>query len=166
MYKYEYKIKVKNDVKSLKLDVVLNDSSATYEVKGNENFKVGENVVEIIVKAENGDTRTYTIKVTRADKDDSKVKEENNGAAKPIIIALIIWAANLYITLIFTAVWYVQRSAWILSFFLSVFFDLVIGELLIEGICAFLYSKRVKYDCMKNLGESLNRLRSYRTMWP
>jgi hypothetical protein len=83
-----------------------------------------------------------------------------------IIIAVIIWAANLYITLIFTAVWWVQRSAWILSFFLSVFIDLVIGELLIEGICAFLYSKRVKYDCMKNLGESLNRLRSYRTMWP
>ena len=83
-----------------------------------------------------------------------------------IIIAVIIWAANLYITLIFTAVWWVQRSAWILSFFLSVFIDLVIGELLIEGLCAFLYSNRVKYDCMKNLGESLNRLRSYRTMWP
>ena len=83
-----------------------------------------------------------------------------------IIIAIIIWSANLYITLIFTAVWKVQRSAWIVCFVLAVIIDLVFGELLIEGFCAFLFSKRVKYNCMKTLGESLNRLRCYRTLWP
>ena len=91
MYKYEYIINVKNSVKSLKLNVLLNDPSATYEIRGNENFKVGENTVEIIVKAENGDTRTYTIKVNRAKKDNKKAtEEEKSNNAKPIIIVLIV----------------------------------------------------------------------------
>ena len=89
MYKYEYQIKVKNNVKSLKLDIELNDPNATYEVKGNDNFKVGDNTVEIIVTAENGEKRTYTIKVTRENKEE-ETKEENKGFAKPIIITLII----------------------------------------------------------------------------
>ena len=89
MYKYEYNINVGYDVKSLKLDVVLNDPSATYEVKGNKNFKVGDNVVEIIVTAENGDTRTYTINVKK-DSEELKVKKVNDGSAKPIIILLIV----------------------------------------------------------------------------
>ena len=82
------------------------------------------------------------------------------------IIALAFWAVNLYITLIFTAVWGVQRSAWVLAFFLALFFDLVVGEFLIEGICAYSYSQRVKSNFYKRFGESLNRLRCYRTLWP
>ena len=82
------------------------------------------------------------------------------------IIAMIFWAANFYITLIFTAVWSVQRSAWIVTFILCLFFDLVVGELLTEGIVAFCFSKRVKSDFYRRLGESLNRLRAYRTLWP
>ena len=82
------------------------------------------------------------------------------------VIAMAFWLANLYITLIFTAVWSIQRSAWIASFILCLFFDLVVGELLIEGICAFFFSKRVNSNFFKQLGESLNRLRAYRTLWP
>ena len=82
------------------------------------------------------------------------------------IIAMIFWFANFYITLIFTAVWNFQRSAWVACFILTLFFDLVVGEFLIEGICAFCYSKRVTSDFHKKLGESLNRLRCYRTLWP
>ena len=83
-----------------------------------------------------------------------------------LIIALVFWSANCYITLIFTAVWGVQRSAWIVCFILALFLDLVVGELLIEGICAFSFSKRVNSDFFNRFGESLNRLRCYRTLWP
>ena len=38
------------------------------------------------------------------------------------VIAMAFWLANLYITLIFTAVWSIQRSAWIASFILCLFF--------------------------------------------
>ena len=82
------------------------------------------------------------------------------------IIAMFFWFSNFYITLIFTAVWSVQRSAWVACFILTLFFDLIIGEFLIEGICAYCYSKRVISDSYKKLGESLNRLRCYRTLWP
>ena len=82
------------------------------------------------------------------------------------IIAIIFWSFNFYITLIFTAVWSYQRSAWTACFILTLIFDLVLGEFLIEGICAYCYSKRVISDFYKKLGESLNRLRCYRTLWP
>ena len=82
--------KVKNSVTSLKLEVILNDPSATYEVRGNSDFKVGDNVVEIVVTAENGDTRTYTINVKREKKEEVVVKKVNNGAARPVIIVLIL----------------------------------------------------------------------------
>ena len=83
-----------------------------------------------------------------------------------MIIVIIIWAANIYITLIFTAVWKVQRSAFIVVFIISLFIDLVIGEIGIELIIAFLYSFRKDSTILRNLGESLNRLRCYRTLWP
>ncbi len=83
-----------------------------------------------------------------------------------LIIAFAIWAANFYITLIFTSVWKYQRSAWICCFFLSLIMDLLFGEILIEGITAIFYSRRAKSDNMNIIGEILNRLRAYRTMWP
>ena len=83
-----------------------------------------------------------------------------------LLIVIVIWIINLYVTLIFTAVWSVQRSAWISIFVLTLFMNLVVGEFLVEGICAFCYSKRVKSDTYRRLGESLNRLRCYRTLWP
>jgi len=83
-----------------------------------------------------------------------------------LIIAFAIWAANFYITLIFTSVWKYQRSAWICCFFLSLIMDLLFGEILIEGITAIFYSRRAKSDNMNVIGELLNRLRAYRTMWP
>ena len=82
------------------------------------------------------------------------------------LIAMAFWSTNCYISLIFTAVWKFQRSAWIICFILTLFFDLVGGELLTEGMCAYFYSKRVNSEFFRNLAESLNRLRCYRTMWP
>ena len=91
--KHNYKIKVKNNVNSLDLNIVLNDPNATYKVTGNENFKVGENTVEITVTAEDGTTSTYTIEVEKekeSKKAEKKEKEENSNSSKAIIIGLIV----------------------------------------------------------------------------
>lgn len=93
--KLEYSIKVKNDVKSLNINVILNSESASYTIEGNENLKVGENTINIVVKAENENTRTYTIKVNKEKADTKKNTTEDNDEAtndssKPIIIVLII----------------------------------------------------------------------------
>lgn len=99
MYTYDYNIKVSSDVTSLDLDVLLNDSSSIYYVEGNENFVEGENLVYVVVKAENGSTKTYTIKVEKESEKvvgtDSKdvldeEEEEESNISKTIIIILII----------------------------------------------------------------------------
>ena len=89
---YEYSIKVKNNVKSLNLDILLNDEKARYEVNGNENFKVGENNVTIKVIAENGNEKTYTIKVNKEkEKKTTETEEkEEKSSSKTIIIILIV----------------------------------------------------------------------------
>ncbi len=88
---YEYSIKVKNSVKSLDLDIVLNDEKASYTVEGNKNFKDGENIVTIKVVAEDGSEKDYTIKVNREKaKKEVKEEKEEKSSSKTIIIILII----------------------------------------------------------------------------
>ena len=90
---YEYSIKVKNSVKSLDLTIELNDEKASYTVEGNEKFKVGENTVIITVTAEDGSTKTYTIKVNREEEEEETTEEEEieeSSSSKTIIIILII----------------------------------------------------------------------------
>ena len=98
-YTYEYKIKVNSSVNSLNLKVVLNNSKSIYYVEGNENFKEGENLVYITVKAENGSTKTYTInvekekeKVTKEDTkiDEDETEEETNGSTSKVVIIILI----------------------------------------------------------------------------
>lgn len=94
MYNYEYSIKVKNSVKSLNLDIVLNDENASYVVEGNKDFKVGENTVNIKVTAEDGSTRNYTIKVNKekssTTNSDDEEEQTTSNASKTVIVILII----------------------------------------------------------------------------
>lgn len=88
-----YSIKVENDVKSLEMTVILNDDSATYYVEGNKDFKVGKNVVNIIVTAEDGSIKIYTINVEKERKnilDEENVEKSTPSTSKKIIIILII----------------------------------------------------------------------------
>ena len=90
---FEYSLKVKNNVTSLDLSIVLSDANATYVVNGNENFKVGENTVSIVVTAPDGSTSTYKIHVTREKAENKKgdvEEEEEKSNSKVIIIILII----------------------------------------------------------------------------
>ena len=61
----EYMITVPNEVISLNLSVVKEDDTATYEIEGNENFKVGANQVNIVVTDKNNNKTTYKLNVIR-----------------------------------------------------------------------------------------------------
>ncbi len=61
-----YTAEVDNDVTSVVVSAKPSNANATVEsVKGGEKLAVGVNTIQIVVKAENGVTATYTIKVTR-----------------------------------------------------------------------------------------------------
>lgn len=87
----EYELNVKSNIKSLDLNIELNNSNATYEVIGNESFVPGENIVKIVVTAENKNQQTYTIKVNKEAKEVIEEEtEETNSTSKAIVIFLII----------------------------------------------------------------------------
>ena len=60
-----YNIKVGADVDSITVKATPAHSKATYTVSGNKNLKAGNNVIKIVVKAENGATKTYKINVEK-----------------------------------------------------------------------------------------------------
>lgn len=61
-----YNITVPYEVTSLNIQAKAEDeTNATVDIENNSNFTVGENTVSINVAAENGEIRTYEIKVTR-----------------------------------------------------------------------------------------------------
>lgn len=61
----DYNVTIPYQETELDLTVLLEDENATYIVVGNSNLKVGQNTVNVIVTAENGSTKTYTLNVTR-----------------------------------------------------------------------------------------------------
>lgn len=63
---YKYTMTVDADVSSLAIDAKTNDSKATVSsITGADSLQPGENTVKIKVTAENGETATYKITVTR-----------------------------------------------------------------------------------------------------
>lgn len=99
---FEYSINVGSNVKSLDITAILSDPNATYEVFGNSDFKEGENIVTVVVTAEDGTTSTYTIKVNKEAKEEKvEEQEKNNNVVKTIVIGLIILVIIGLIYLIF-----------------------------------------------------------------
>lgn len=94
----EYNIKVSSDVETLDITAVAEDAGARVNIYGNSDFKEGENTVTVVVTAEDGSERTYTITVDKeakkevVDKNEDNTEEEksNNQLEKTIIIILII----------------------------------------------------------------------------
>jgi hypothetical protein len=68
----KYTLKVTKEVEELEITPIVQDNGAKYEITGNENFKVGNNIVKITVTAEDGTTRLYTITVTKTNEDGSE----------------------------------------------------------------------------------------------
>lgn len=62
---FKYTVTVPNEVTSLNIEALANYSGSLVTITGNNNFKVGNNLVTIKVTAESGDTNTYLIAVNR-----------------------------------------------------------------------------------------------------
>ena len=64
--KTEYTVNVDKTVTSLGLKATVNNSKAKVKITGDENFVVGNNIVKVVVTAEDGTTKTYTITVVKS----------------------------------------------------------------------------------------------------
>ena len=74
-----YNLTVSNEIKSININASLTDNKSSF-VDGFEprtiNLSVGDNIIKIKIKAENGEIKTYTINITRENK--KNTKDENN----------------------------------------------------------------------------------------
>ena len=73
-----YSIVVDNDISSIKISAQAEDKKSSVSGTGSKSLSVYENVFKVVVTAESGDKKTYTVIVTRKDKDGktTKPKEE------------------------------------------------------------------------------------------
>ncbi len=65
--KTNYSLTVKNSVNKIKIVAEAADNKAKVSGAGEKELKVGDNVFQVVVTAENGTKKTYTITVTRKD---------------------------------------------------------------------------------------------------
>ncbi len=61
-----YTVNVDNSVTECLITATKEDSKSTITVSGSKDLKVGENTRKVIVTAESGNTKTYTVKIIRA----------------------------------------------------------------------------------------------------
>lgn len=61
-----YNATVDSSVKSVNITALANDSKATVEITGNNDLKLGKNVILVKVTAEDESVKTYTINVTKS----------------------------------------------------------------------------------------------------
>lgn len=64
--KTSYTVNVDKTVTSLGLKATVNNSKARVKITGDENFVTGNNIVKVVVTAEDGTTKTYTITVIKS----------------------------------------------------------------------------------------------------
>ena len=67
--KFDYSLSVNNDVDKITISGDKNNENASVEGLGEKELQVGVNTFEIKVTSENGESRTYTLTVTRKEKD-------------------------------------------------------------------------------------------------
>ena len=92
--KFNYVIKVKNNVNKLTLDYTLSDENSTAKVDGNKDLKDGSKV-KITVTAQDGTKKVYTLEIS---KETEEKKETNDVVAEKnplIIMGLSIFAFGL-----------------------------------------------------------------------
>lgn len=72
---YDYGAKVPFGTTKIVIVAVTNDRNANVEVSGESGLKVGSNAVKVIVSAENGDKKVYTVLVIRDGLDSGQVDD-------------------------------------------------------------------------------------------
>ena len=73
----DYSLTVPFETDKVKVNYEANDGKATVEVKGGDNLQVGDNKVEVIVKAEDGSTKVYNINVKKEEKKEEPKKDDD-----------------------------------------------------------------------------------------
>ena len=63
----EYSLTITENVEKLDITAEPEDENAEVKIEGNENLLIGENTIKIIVTAEDGTERTYTLNVTKGE---------------------------------------------------------------------------------------------------
>lgn len=67
MNTYEYNLEVNGDIENITVDAKAEDSKATVEGLKEYDLVVGDNVIQLVVSAEDGTKKTYTINIKRKD---------------------------------------------------------------------------------------------------
>lgn len=92
--KFLYELNVKNEVCRINIDATAEDNLSTVQGFGEQELAIGENVIEIIVTAEDETTSTYTLKVIREEKvtttKKTQEKKNNNQLNDYIFIGALI----------------------------------------------------------------------------
>lgn len=81
--KCEYFITVPYETDNINFELMVEDKKASANIEGNNNLKVGENIITITVTAEDGNKREYKIIVTR--KDENIVLSSNSKLKKLMV---------------------------------------------------------------------------------
>lgn len=63
----DYSIVVPSETEKIEITAVPEEETSTVTITGNENLELGLNTIEVLVTAEDGTSRTYTIRVTRGE---------------------------------------------------------------------------------------------------
>ncbi len=82
----EYSVTVPNATDKVIVNAEANDGKATFEVKGADNLQVGDNKVEVVVKAEDGSTKVYTINVKKEEKAEEKPELDGDATLSKLYI--------------------------------------------------------------------------------
>ncbi len=68
----KYQLEVGKDVEKLGISAIKQEDTQKVDISGNENFKIGNNIVKVTVTAEDGTTRLYTITVVKTNTEKSE----------------------------------------------------------------------------------------------
>lgn len=61
----KYSITIGEDITKLNINAVVEDEKSKLDISGNDDLKLGENIIKLVVTAEDGTARTYVITVTK-----------------------------------------------------------------------------------------------------
>lgn len=70
----KYTMTVGTDVTKLNIKAVVEDEKSKLDISGNEDLKLGENIIKLVVTAEDETARTYTITVTKEEQEQLKLE--------------------------------------------------------------------------------------------
>ncbi len=74
----KYTVNVLNEIESITIDATTDSDTSKVTGTGTKKLKVGENVVKLVVTAENKKTKTYTLTIVRAKEGVSELSSNNN----------------------------------------------------------------------------------------